>query len=176
MKKEAYYFSHDSNARNDLKMVKLRRSLGLEGYGIFWCIIEILRETEGYILEQITISDIAFELKADQEKVKSVVNDFGLFKKKGSKFYSARLSYSMQLYNEKKDKLSDAGKRGNAIRWQSGGDGQVIAIKGNKEKKKGDFSPDGVFKSKDRTIRNEKGEIQYDHNGHPLKSLEGMVF
>lgn len=144
MKKEAYYFSHDSNARNDLKMVKLRRALGLRGYGIFWAIIEILRETEGYILEQITISDIAFELKEDQETVKSVVNDFGLFKKKGTRFYSARLSFSMQLYNEKKAALSHAGKRGNAIRWRSGGDGQVIAIKGNKrkEKKKG-FSPDG---------------------------------
>ena len=142
MKKDAYYFSHDANARNDLKMVKLRRALGLEGYGIFWAIIEILRETEGYILEQITISDISFELKVDPDKVKSVINDFGLFKKKGTKFYSARLSYSMQLYNDKKSVLSDAGRKGNAIRWRSGGDGQVIALKERKgNKRKSDISP-----------------------------------
>jgi len=36
MKKEAYYFSHDSNARQDEKIIKLRMKLGWEGYGLYW--------------------------------------------------------------------------------------------------------------------------------------------
>lgn len=162
MKKDAYYFSHDGNARNDLKCVKLRRSLGWEGYGLFWAIIEILRETDNYSLDFSSIDDLAFELKVDLEKVKSVINDFGLFRTKGTRFYSQRLSESMSKYNETKKQLSESGKRGNAIRWRSGGDGQVIALKEIKSKvNKRGKSPDGDG---------------LDHNGNNAKPLDGMVF
>jgi len=40
MKKEAYYFSLDSNARDDPKILQLRMEMGWEGYGLFWAIIE----------------------------------------------------------------------------------------------------------------------------------------
>ena len=42
------YFSHDSNARNSDKLMKVRMKLGAEGYGIFFMLIERLREEEGY--------------------------------------------------------------------------------------------------------------------------------
>jgi hypothetical protein len=135
-KKEAYYFSHDANARNDLKCVKLRQSLGLEGYGIFWAIIEILRETDDHKLKISDLEIIAFDLKVSIAIIKQVVNDFDLFKFKGDFLYSKRLTQSMLQYNERKSSLSDAGKRGNAIRWRSGGDGQVIALKERKGKEK----------------------------------------
>ena len=35
-KKDAYYFSHYSNAKDDFKCMLLIEELGLEGYGIFW--------------------------------------------------------------------------------------------------------------------------------------------
>ena len=41
--KDVGYFSHDSNAHRDYKMVKLRTKLGWGGYGLFWAIIENLR-------------------------------------------------------------------------------------------------------------------------------------
>ena len=44
--KDAYYFSHDSNARNDQRLIKIRMKYGMEGYGIYFGIIEILREQE----------------------------------------------------------------------------------------------------------------------------------
>lgn len=160
MKKEAYYFSHDANSRNDLKCVKLRQELGMEGYGIFWAIIEILRESDGYKLKISDLETISFDLKCKLDVVKSVVNNYGLFKISAGSFSSKRLTQSMIEYNKRKQSFSEAGKRGNAIRWRSGGDGQVIALKESKgkEKKKGNFSPDGL-----------------DHNGHPIRGNSGLV-
>ena len=40
------YFNHDSNARNDIRVIKLRSKLGYEGYGIFWGILELLFSEE----------------------------------------------------------------------------------------------------------------------------------
>lgn len=141
-KKDAYYFSHDANSRNDLKCVKLRQELGMEGYGIFWAIIEILRESDGYRLKISDLETISFDLKCKLDTIKSVVNNYGLFKISGGMFSSKRLTQSMFEYNKRKQKLSESGSRGNAIRWRSGGDSQVIALKERKGKgkKKGDFA------------------------------------
>lgn len=110
--KEAYYFSHDSNARNDTKVLRLRRTLGIEGYGIYFCIIEMLREQSGYKMPLADIPEIAFDLHTDEAKVKSVVNDFNLFDIDGEYFTSPRLQRSMEKYNERKTKLSEAGRKG----------------------------------------------------------------
>lgn len=42
------YFSHDADARNDVKCLALRAKHGYEGYGIFWAIIEVLRVQPNY--------------------------------------------------------------------------------------------------------------------------------
>ena len=36
MSKDAYYFTHDSNAKDDPKCALLIDQLGMEGYGIYW--------------------------------------------------------------------------------------------------------------------------------------------
>lgn len=77
--KDAYYFSHDANARNDIKIIRLRRSLGLEGYGIYFCLIEMLREQNDYRLPLANIPDIAFDINTSEEKVKAVILSFDLF-------------------------------------------------------------------------------------------------
>ena len=35
------YFPHDSNARNDIKLIKLRSKYGYEGYGVYFALIEL---------------------------------------------------------------------------------------------------------------------------------------
>jgi uncharacterized protein YdaU (DUF1376 family) len=112
MSKEAYYFSHDSNARNDAKIVKLRRKLGLEGYGIYFCIVEMLREDSSFKLQTSSFEDISFSINVPIEKVKSVVTEFDLFVIEDDYFYSPRLTRSMQKYNELKTKRVEAGKKG----------------------------------------------------------------
>lgn len=119
-KKDAYYFSHDSNARNDIKILRLRRSLGLEGYGIYFCLIEMLREQDDYKMSMSSIPDIAFELHTSDEKVKAVVCAFDLFVIDNDEFFSARLNRSMQEYKSLKTKLSEAGRKGGLSKAKAG--------------------------------------------------------
>ena len=51
MSKDAYYFPHDSNARQDVKILKLRIKHGWAGYGLYWGIIEALRDQDNYAFE-----------------------------------------------------------------------------------------------------------------------------
>lgn len=112
--KEAYYLQHDCNARNDIKIVKLRRELGLEGYGIFWCLIEMLREEAEYTLPLASIDDIAFQISATKENVSRVIKEYGLFKIDGANFWSERL---LRLIDSRKY-FSEAGKKGMQSRWK----------------------------------------------------------
>jgi uncharacterized protein YdaU (DUF1376 family) len=110
--KQSYYFSHDSNARNDVKVIKLRRQLGLEGYGLYWCIIEMLRDTPEYKLPLNSIDDIAFSLNISKEKVETVINCYELFLTDEDQFFSERLIRNMDKYQDVKCRLSEAGKNG----------------------------------------------------------------
>ena len=76
--KKTNYFSHDSNARNDDKILAVRMELGAEGYGIYFMLLERLREDSKYM----SIRDynmIAFDFRTSVDKIKSIVEDFGLF-------------------------------------------------------------------------------------------------
>ncbi len=109
------YFSHDDNARNDIKMVKLRRSKdGLAKYGLFWMLIEMLADTPGYSLP-IDFESIAWDLKTDQKLVKSVVEDFELFEIADEKFYSLSLNKRMELKEAKSKQARDAANK----RWNN---------------------------------------------------------
>lgn len=116
--KDSYYFSHDSNARNDPKILKLMRQLGAEGYGIFWMIIEVLREQASYTLPLSSMEDLAFQFHVSKEKIQAVVEGYGLFIVENESFYSARLIRSMSIYDERKRKIIEASKKGNAKRWK----------------------------------------------------------
>ena len=76
--KSTNYFSHDSNARNDEKLVRLRMKQGAAGYGVYFMILERLREEADYMSAK-DYNMIAFDLRVDAAIVKSVVEDFGLF-------------------------------------------------------------------------------------------------
>lgn len=114
MSKDAYYFSHDSNARNDEKIVDLRFSHGWEGYGIYWAIIEMLRDAESYQM-QIDCKRIAFALQADEQIIRSVIFDFDLFVFGDEHFWSESLKRRMEL----RGKVSDQRRKAARKRWDN---------------------------------------------------------
>ena len=123
------YFSHDSNARNSDKLMKVRMGLGAEGYGIFFMLIERLREEEGY-KSTIDYDTLAFDLRVDAEKVKQVVENYDLFKitEDGKYFYSDSFNERMEMMDLKRKKLAEAGKKGAEKRWgNKPKDGNAIA-------------------------------------------------
>lgn len=161
------YFPHDSNARNSDKLLPLRMKYGAEGYGIYFMLLERLREEQGYM----SVKDynmLAFDLRVDSAKVKSVIEDFGLFvfTDEGKYFYSEGFKKRMEIKDETSAKLSDAGKRGNAKRWnknqeknasQSPPDSLAIASQSQVKERKGNISSEEDIK--ENTIVSKKGEL-----------------
>ncbi|HEX2866527.1 MAG TPA: DUF4373 domain-containing protein [Ignavibacteriales bacterium] len=128
MKKDAYFFTHDSNARRDPKIIALRGAYGSEGYAWFWMIVEILREQNGYkynIGSKFGISSLASELQCDVNRLREFINDcineFNLFESDGQYFWSNSLAERMDTWENIKEKRSKAGKKGANKRWEDNG-------------------------------------------------------
>ena len=110
MSKEAYYFSHDGNARNDDKIIAVRMRHSAEGYGIYFMILERLMESSNYM----SVKDyniIAFDLRVSADKVKSIVEDFGLFSfsDDGKYFYSESFNRRMKPLENTREQRRQAG-------------------------------------------------------------------
>lgn len=111
MAKDAYYFSHDSNAKDDPKCVLLIEQLGLEGYGIFWVLIETLRDQPEYKYPLALISALSRRYNTTAEKMKTVVMQYGLFEIENDEFfYSDSLNRRMHRLEHKREMASKAGK------------------------------------------------------------------
>ena len=110
--KDAYWFTHDSNSRHDPRIIKLRRTHGAEGYGVFFMIIEILREQEDYTLDfnDESIMDIAYEIQVDNGKVNDIICNYNLFTVDEDVFYSNSLKRRMEKLDLIKEKRSYAGQ------------------------------------------------------------------
>lgn len=113
-------FSHDSNARNDEKLVRMRMRHGAAGYGVYFMILERLREESGYMSAK-DYNMIAFDLRVDSALVKSVIEEFGLFvfTEDGKYFYSDSFTRRMDQKATVNKKRSEAGKKGGAQRWKA---------------------------------------------------------
>lgn len=122
-KKDAYYFSHDANAQDDPKCMILIDQLGMEGYGIFWALIEKLRAEKDYKLPFNIIPSLARRWGTSKEKVETVVKIYDLFVIESDDFFSARLVRSM---NEKSEKARISAES----RWQQQRDNQPVNANG----------------------------------------------
>jgi hypothetical protein len=115
--KETYYFSHDSNAITDPKILNMRADYGLEGYGLFWCIIEMMRNEENYslVLDKNTYRAIKSltNTTIDVEKyLKDCIEDYKLFQEKENYFFSNSLMKRMEEREIKRQAKVDAGRQG----------------------------------------------------------------
>ena len=114
--KEAYYFSHDNNARRDPKLITLRSEYGKAGCYDFWIIIEVLSEQGGEIDIELFYNCMIFELQMSKEEVKNYVEfllKIGLLTLYKNKILSKRLKKTLKIRNELSQKRSQSVK----IRW-----------------------------------------------------------
>ena len=109
------YFSHDSNARNNAKLLNVRMRHGAAGYGIYFMILERMRENKNYMCVK-DYNMIAFDLRVASDVVKSIVEEFGLFTftDDGKCFYSESFTRRMNVMQDSRSKRSAAGKKGGA--------------------------------------------------------------
>ena len=104
MPKDALYFSHDFGARNDPKLQEVQMQMGMEGIGIYWCVVEMLYEQGGY-LPFSALRGMAYALHTDEAKLRQVIEGFDLFgQTEDGRFYS----HSVNTRIERKRKISEA--------------------------------------------------------------------
>jgi hypothetical protein len=108
------YFTHDSNARNDIRVIKLRAKLGYEGYGLFWAILELLFSEENKLCIE-DYDSLAYGLQCDPTILKQVIENFDLFVIEGDCFYSKRLYKHIEDINLKSKKAKESVKK----RWSN---------------------------------------------------------
>lgn len=111
MAKQSYWFKHDYNSRSDGRLINLQMALGMEGVGIYWCVIEMLYEEGGYLFKT-ECERIAFELRTDSDKIRKVVES-SLFECENDKFWSESVLRRLGKSKEKSDKNSTNAKK----RW-----------------------------------------------------------
>lgn len=116
IQKDSCYFSHDANAKDDYKCMLLIDQLGLEGYGIFWVLVETLREQKNYKYPLRLVPSLARKYNTTQAKMETVIKAYGLFSidkiDKKSFFFSGSLNRRMQVFEHKKLQQIEAGKKG----------------------------------------------------------------
>lgn len=142
-KKDAYYFPHFINARNDSKILKLRRVLGPEGYAIYMWLLEVLREQSGMKYPLSAISELEFDFRTSKEKISTVIHDYDLFTVDDQAyFFSPKLIQYMQPYIEKSERARQAA----LIKWGQLPAGDVNADANASANADGNASPNGSAK------------------------------
>ena len=140
MAKEVFYFSHDSNARNDPKILSMRCDYGMEGYAMYFMIVECLREEETYKLglNNNTCRALAMQMHCKVDAIQKFIDDcinvYDLFASDGDEFWSNSLLKRMEKMHDIRDKR----KRAAAKRWDSDANGMQMHSKSNAKGKQTD--------------------------------------
>jgi hypothetical protein len=151
MQKDAYYFPHFCNARHDRKIKRLRKELGLEGYGIYFMLLETLREQQDLMYPIDDIDLLAEEFGTSEQKIRVVICNYELFQlDPEQKFFSPKMLIYLEPYFKMKEQRRDAGLKSAAKRLSNDRSTTVQRpfnkVKESKEEeskeeeKKGDFT------------------------------------
>lgn len=111
-------------------LVTLLIEEGYEGYGLYWAILEVLRDSPRYRYNPDS-RVWAYVLHArDIEQVERILTKYGLFDTDDNGLlFSPWLIEQLETYDDTRRKRQEAGKRGAASRWgvSSSRDGNAIA-------------------------------------------------
>ncbi|MFW3399248.1 Lin1244/Lin1753 domain-containing protein [Aliarcobacter butzleri] len=109
-KKDAFYFSHDSNAKDDFKCMLLIEELGLEGYGIFWILVETLREQDCFKYPIRLLPSLSRKYNTTLTKMEVVIRNYNLFRiDEENFFFSESLNRRMALMDKAREQRKLAG-------------------------------------------------------------------
>lgn len=109
--KDAYYFPHFSNARNDRKIKRVIKTLGVEGYGIYFMLLEVLRDQGEFKYPLSDVDLLADEFNTSEAKVNAVIKSFDLFNiDEDQMFFSVNLIKYLEPMFKMREQRIEAGK------------------------------------------------------------------
>lgn len=172
--KEAYYFSHDSNARHDPKILSMRSVYGSEGYGWYWIIIEMLREQDNFKIEitKYVWNALAMQTQCNADAMHSFVedciNEFKLFSSDGEFFWSESLNRRMEIKSDKSEKARKAAE----ARWKKSSNSKDSA---KAEPKQSDGNADALQTHSDRNAIKESKVKESKENKNKEKESKKEI-
>lgn len=116
--KETFYFPHDYHARHDPKCAALISDFGMAGYGLYWCIIEILHEQKEGKLEKFPklFDGLSHTLRSTPEavlkQIEAMVKQYNLLQEDEKYLWSERVLKNLKERKDKFKAKSEAGKLG----------------------------------------------------------------
>jgi hypothetical protein len=120
MPKVSIFFSHDTNASQDPKILQMCTVYKAEGYGWFWMLVEKMAEQENYRIPidgKYTIDAYAMRMYCDSKALHKFIDDcvkeFQLFQTDGKFLWSESLNRRMKYFEIK----SENGKNAAMARW-----------------------------------------------------------
>ena len=109
------YLTHDLGARNDPKLMGMVLEMGGIGKAIWWDLVEMLWEQEGYL--PMNFKMLAFDLRyCSPADIERVVTEFDLFQNDGEKFWNVSALTRIQHKAKVSEQKRGAGLASAAVR------------------------------------------------------------
>lgn len=118
------YFSHDANARIDPKIIKVRRKYGMEGYGIYFALLEMMycEHDNALPYNDDQFDAISYDLHTDLDMgafIRACI-EFGLFEADETNFWSPSFRRRMSEIKSRSDERSKKASEAARARWNKG--------------------------------------------------------
>jgi hypothetical protein len=116
--KDTYYFPHDYHARHDTKIEAMVNDYGVEGYGMYWVIIERLYESRNNKIEKFPklFFGLATELCVSPDRaekfVLSLINDYRLLEEDENNIWSDSVLRRMEIREQQRLMKVNSGRVG----------------------------------------------------------------
>ena len=92
------YIKHKVNQGSDERMLNLTFAHGAEGIGAYWTLVETLYQRGGTASFD-SLDRLAFNLRCSEAVIRSVIEDFGLFKYNDTDFWSDDVQRAIETNN-----------------------------------------------------------------------------
>lgn len=104
------YFFHDTNASSDEKLLEVNNEMKCQGLGIYWCLIELLKQNGGKMNYKPTL--LAFTIRGcTADEVQQIITKYGLFEVQDGQFWSPSLLRRIEMQEESTAKKSAAASK-----------------------------------------------------------------
>ena len=103
--KRDQYIPHEVSMRNTSEVMNLIEKEGMEGYGIYWAIMEYLRVQDGYTGDIQSLKSLARQLRVRLPKLKRIMENYGLFSCTETTFLSPKLVEVMKPFEDRRARI-----------------------------------------------------------------------